>query len=156
MIARMDLIQLPTLPGSAREAEGISGAPANHSWGQDWRTCRVGSQSLEDHTWHDRVFASIRAVPETDAELWERFAQMREDGPFSEQWIRDQVDGYYALIQPSAERDWAKWSGAYYTYGGWASARDQAGDWTDFEGEEDYLYAWLEERAELFRTGHPE
>ena len=95
-------------------------------------------------------------MPETDAELWQRFEQMREDNPFSEQWIEDRVDGYYDQIQPSAERDWAMWANAYYIYGGWAGARDQAGDWTDYEGEKAYLYAWLEARAELFRVNHPQ
>jgi spore coat protein H len=128
----------------------------NHSWGQNWRTYRVGADDLNDYTWHNRVFASIQAVPETDAELWQRFEQMREDGPFSEQWIEDRVDGYYDQIQPSAERDWAMWANAYYIYGGWAGARDQAGDWTDYEGEKAYLYAWLEARAELFRVNHPQ
>ena len=127
----------------------------NHSWGQDWRTYRISSDWNNTFEWHNRVFWAIQQVPETDAELWDRFAAMREDGPYAEEWIRSRVDDYYALIQPSAERDWAKWGGAYYVYGGWAGARNSAGDWTDYEGEKAYLYTWLEERAELYRADHP-
>ncbi len=128
----------------------------NHSWGQDWRTYRVASDWNNTFEWHNRVFWAIQAVPETDEELWDRFAAMRDDGPYAEAWIRERVDEYYTLIQPSAERDWAMWGDLYYTYGGWAGARNQAGDWTDYEGEKQYLYTWLEERAELYRIDHPE
>jgi spore coat protein H len=127
----------------------------NHSWGQNWRTFRVASDSLPSYEWNNRVFWAIQQVDAAEAEMWERFSLMREDGPYSAIWIDAKLDEYYAQIQPSAERDWAMWSDAYYSYS-WASTREAAGDWTDLEGEKDFLYNWLDERDALFWANHPD
>jgi hypothetical protein len=123
----------------------------NQSWGQNWRTYRAPSDRLSSYEGCNKVFASIQAVEATDAELWERFRLMAQPGgPYDPAWISAQLDAYYALIEPSAERDWATWGDSYRTYGGWAAYRDAQGDWTDYQGEKAYLYQWLDERAVLF------
>ena len=58
------------------------------------------------------------------------------------------------MIQPAAERDWAKWSSNYQSYGSWSGVR--SGSWQDFEGEKAYLYQWLSERADTFDTTWPQ
>jgi len=127
----------------------------NHSWGQGWYTYRISATSDDYFTSTNKVFYAIQSDADADAELWERFAQMRADGPLSLAWQEAQLDEYYALIDPSAQRDWDKWDERYYTYSGWASTRASAHDWKDFEGEKDYLYQWLEDRAAYFETLHP-
>jgi len=128
----------------------------NHSWGQGWYTYRVPSDALSDFSWNNRVFWAIHNVPATEAELWDRFAAMRADGPFSPDWITQTVDGYYDLVDRSAARDWVKWGSAYYSYGSWAPNRSNNDDWTDYEAERDYLYEWLDDRATLFQDVHPD
>ncbi len=123
----------------------------NHAWGQDWRTHRESSSSLNDYTSRNRVFWAIQDDADADAELWERYRQMAQPGgPFDPDWLRATVDDYYALIEPSAQRDWAVWAADYYSYSSWSSYRDSQDDWTDYEGEKAYLYQWLDDRAELF------
>jgi spore coat protein H len=123
----------------------------NHAWGQDWRTYREPSSSRNYYTGTNKVFWAIQALPEANAELWERYRQMAQPGgPYDPDRIRAMVDDYYALIEPSAERDWEKWAASYTSYGGWAGYRNSQGDWTDYQGEKAYLYQWLDERAALF------
>ncbi len=125
----------------------------NHSWGQDWRTHRESSSALNTYTSRNRVFWAIQEDPAAEAELWERYRSMAQPGgPFDPDWLRARVDAYYARIEPSAQRDWERWSAAYTSYGGWASYRESQGDWTDYQGEKAYLYQWLDERAALFEA----
>jgi hypothetical protein len=124
----------------------------NDSWGQNWYTVRVPSDSIDDFTWANRVFAAIQDDREAQALLWERFAAMREDGPFDPDWLLEQIDHYQAEIDPSARRDWAKWEASYRT-AWWAHYR--RGTWTDYDGEVAYVRAWIEERDALFRERVP-
>ena len=127
----------------------------NHSWGQGWYTNRVSSSKMNYFTSTNRVFWALQSVSATNDALWERFAALREDGPFSLAWQEAQIDAYYAEIDPSAARDWDKWGSAYKSYSGWAGTRNAARDWTDYEGEKAYLTAWIEARYELFEEAHP-
>ncbi|MCK6506597.1 CotH kinase family protein [Myxococcota bacterium] len=120
----------------------------NHSWGQNWYTLRVSSDAINTFTGTNRVFAALQADPETEALLWERFAAMREDGPFDPDWLLGQVDAYQAEIDLSARRDWDKWEDDYRS-AWWADYR--RGTWTDYEGELEYVRTWIEERDALFR-----
>ncbi len=123
----------------------------NHAWGQDWRTRREDSGSLNTYTGHNRVFWAMQDDPDAEAALWERFAALAQaGGPFDPEWILATVDGYYELIEPSAARDWERWGADYSSYSGWSGYRDEEDDWTDYEGEKAYLYQWLDERAALF------
>lgn len=126
----------------------------NHAWGQGWYTYRIESGYLNNFTWNNRIFWAIQDDPEAQLALWDRYRQMRADGPFDPAFLEGLVDGYYAAIEPSAARDWAKWDDAYYAYGGWASTRDAYGDWTDYQGEKAYLRRWMADRAALFEANH--
>ena len=70
-------------------------------------------------------------------------------------WIEAQMDGYFALIEPSAERDWARWEQEYMSYSRWSGNRSGNDNWTDYQGEKEYLYTWVRERGELFETLYP-
>ena len=123
----------------------------NHSWGQNWYTARVPSSALNDFSSRNAVFAAIHAV--RSEALWDRFRALRADeGPMSTPWVTGRLDAYYALIEPSAERDWAKWAQDYQAFSRWSGHRSGAGDWQDYQGEKAYLYQWVQERGALFDT----
>ncbi|MCB9797067.1 MAG: CotH kinase family protein [Alphaproteobacteria bacterium] len=126
----------------------------NHAWGQNWYTARTSAQSVDTYTSRNRVFL---AFERSDADtLWGRFDAMRAaGGPFDPAHISAQVDDYYDLIAPSAQRDWEMWESEYRSYRGWSGARNSANDWEDFEGERAYLYDWLDERAAVFEERVP-
>jgi spore coat protein H len=126
----------------------------NHSWGQDWMTLRTDSEDWSDYRSTNAIFDHFQANEEADALLWERWASLVEAGPLHGAWLEATLDSYYDLIGPSAERDWDMWGGDYYVYGGWASYRNYYGDWQDYEGEKDYLYQWVSERAAWADTAH--
>ena len=127
----------------------------NHSWGQSWYTTRISSSSIDEYKSTNRIFKAFQEDSGASEALWDRFRQMRADGPFSNEWLQAQVDGYYADIEPSAERDWAKWSASYRAYW-WAPYRNAAGDWTDYQGEKSYVTEWLDERAALYESLIPD
>ena len=118
----------------------------NHSYGQNWHTARVSADTWADYGEENGLFRKL----ERTGLLEERLAEVLE-GPFSAESQLEKVDAYYALIQRSAERDWAVWEEAYRTYEGWAEKRDD--DWTSFEEEQAYLRAWIEARHEVLETG---
>jgi hypothetical protein len=124
----------------------------NHAWGQNWYTLRTDPSSLNTFQSRNRIFWAFQTSAAASETLWERYAQMRADGPLHPDWIKGQLDDYYALIQPAAEKDWDHWGREYETYGYWANAR--SGTWQDYEGEKDYLYDWVEERAVVLDREH--
>ncbi|NOY28551.1 MAG: hypothetical protein GXP62_22075 [Oligoflexia bacterium] len=119
----------------------------NASWGQSWYTLRLSSSELYSQTSYNKVFASILADPTASTALWARFSAMREDGPYSLAWMQAMLDGYFALIDPSAQRDWDTW-GPMYRREWWAPYRN--GDWTTYDQEKEYVRTWIEERDALF------
>lgn len=127
----------------------------NASWGQNWRTYRVSSSFNDDFSEDNRLFWAIQNNPEATAAFWARYQALSTDGPLSLAWQEATLDSYFALIDPSAQRDWDKWGSAYQSYTGpdtWVPEREENGDWTDYEGEKDYLYQWVAERNAFFAT----
>ena len=124
----------------------------NHSWGQNWYTARTPSDAINDYFSVNRLFWAMQTDPAGAAALSARFADLRDNGPLSNDWLRAQLDGYYAAIGPSVARDWDAWS-YDYEHAWWAGYRD--GDWTTHDEERAYLYQWLDERAALFQGGWP-
>lgn len=124
----------------------------NHSFGQDWQTLRVSSSANNDFIAANGIFGHFETDVNASIELWGRFAALMEDGPFYHGYFVDRLQGYRAQIDPAAARDWQKWSDAYYGY--WSYARPGT-DWTDYEGEQQYLSDWLEERYDYMLTVHP-
>lgn len=127
----------------------------NASWGQNWRTYRVDATYQEPDAAANRVFAALLEDPDANRWMWERFRQMRRLGPFQVERQLSMLDEYYAVIDRSAQRDWDRWGEAHRTYEGWATARDEDLDWTDFEGEKAYMYQWVTDRAAFYESTHP-
>lgn len=127
----------------------------NASWGQNWRTYRVRSTFIDGDASTNRIFAALLNDSSASATMWERFGDMRANGPFSETWQTTTLDNYFGMIDRSAQRDWDAWGETYKTYIGWATSRDSKADWTDYEGEKAYVYQWVSERAAYFQTTHP-
>jgi len=120
----------------------------NHSFGQGWTTYRIGPETLNDFTWSNGIFDHFQAHPDTDAELWQRLHELMQTGPLHPDWFAEQLDGYYARIHPSAERDWSVWGESYLEY--WYGNNDLT-----YAEERAYLYDWLEQRDGWMWTHHP-
>ncbi len=119
----------------------------NHSFGQGWTTYRIAPDTYNDFTWSNGIFDHFQAHPATDEELWLRLAELMESGPLAPGWFVQQLDGYYGLVHPSAERDWSVWGGEYLGY--WAGYND-----LDYLEERAYLYGWLEQRDAWMGSYH--
>lgn len=126
----------------------------NHSYGQNWYTARTSASTLNDFTWTNAIFKHFQQHPVDSEALWDRYRQMANGGPLDGAWQRAQIDGYYADINDSAQRDWDQWGDAYRSYSSWSGYRNSAGDWTDFDGERAYLEAWLDDRDAVMRAAH--
>lgn len=124
----------------------------NHSWGQDWMTLRFPPDVANDFRWNNEVFVHLQDDPEGAAAIDARQA-VDVQGPFADAALRAMLDGYYAAIDRSARRDWSVWGGEYRVYGGWAGWRGD--DWTDYDGEKAYVYAWVDARAAWTASDNP-
>jgi hypothetical protein len=123
----------------------------NHSYGQNWYTARVPSNVYEDFTWNNAVFWHFQADTAMAAELWSRFAALREPGePLALDAQQALMEGYYAEIEDSCQRDWDRWGNAYWDYWDWARSDDN-----DFEDERAYLEQWIVERDGWMSYYHP-
>jgi spore coat protein H len=120
----------------------------NHSYGQGWYTYRVASSSFSDYRSSNGIFNHLQAHPQASAELWDRYHALQDEGPLNATWMLATVDGYYAQIQRSTDRDWALWAASYASY--WGSNNRN-----DYHEEKAYLLTWLEEREAFMRTMHP-
>lgn len=128
----------------------------NHSWGQDWTTARTSAEDIPNHTWNNRIFASIYANPERRAELLDRAAALRAPGaPLHIDRLRAQLDGYTTLLARSLARDEAKWGEAYRSFDRWSGYRSAMGDWRDGAGEQAYIYDWITARDAAFDDWSP-
>jgi hypothetical protein len=126
----------------------------NESWGQDWRTQRLGSDSTNDFRWANRIFMHLQDHPETGPQLWDRFFELTETGPMQSAWLLTKMNEYEAELGGARWRDWGKWGNSYMSYGGWAWDREQAGDWTDPDGEWQYVIDWIVERDAWVAWAH--
>ena len=124
----------------------------NHAWGQNWYTLRTDPGLLNNYQSWNRIFWAFQTNASAAETLWGRYESMRTDGPLHPDWITAQLDAYYELIQPAAEKDWEHWEREYESYGYWSGAR--SGTWQDYEGEKEYLYDWLESRSEVMVAEH--
>lgn len=127
----------------------------NASWGQNWRTYRVGADFDDPFTGENRVFWAMQEDAATRDAMEARLSRMRADGPFALAWQIATLDAYYALIDRSAGRDWDTWGARYGEYSGWEEHRTGRDDWTDYEGERAYVYQWVRDRAAWFDALQP-
>lgn len=124
----------------------------NASWGQNWRTYRVSASFEDTGALDNRIFAAILTDPEASSWFWSRFEQLCRLGPLRESWQRETLDGYFASIDRSAQRDWDVWADQHRAYGEWAEHREEEADWTDYAQEKAYLYGWVADRAAHFEA----
>ena len=120
----------------------------NDSMGQDWETIRVSADDSYDYTANNKFFERAFANPTLAAELQGRL-RAALDGPFAKDAILARFDDEYAVIDPSARRDWAKWQASYDSYWGWR------GDLLDYDGEVAYLRAWAGDRWDYIDSVTP-
>ncbi len=120
----------------------------NHSFGQGWYTYRIDPDTYNDFIWTNGIFAHLQHHPQDSADLWQRFGDLRADGPLRVTWFLDAVDGYYRLIDPSARRDWDVWGAEYQSY--WGSSNTN-----DYQAERAYLVDWLVARDTWMTQYHP-
>ncbi len=120
----------------------------NHSLGQGWYTYRISADSDDDFQSANAIFNLIQSHPEADAALWDRYHDMLDDGPLELDVLLAKMDDYYALIQPSAERDWSVWGGEYSSYWGTSNTND-------YLEEKAYLYQWVSDRQDAMLLAHP-
>jgi hypothetical protein len=117
----------------------------NHSWGQDWRTFRVGYDTDNDLTGTNAIFAHL--LWGNGEELMARYKSMREDGPLNDAWLLGEIEDYWTELGPSIERDWSKWGASYQSYSSWSGTRNSYGDWTTPEEERAYVEEWIQARG---------
>ena len=122
----------------------------NHSFGQTWQTDRESSSTNEDFGGTNNIFNRIMEDEQLSLVMYDRYREDL-DTVLAAESLSGWMDGYYAEIDPSARRDWDKWSDAYYSYGGW-SWRD---NFTDYDGEVAYLRTWVEERVRFMNRLYP-
>lgn len=122
----------------------------NHSFGQNWYTARIPYDQYDDFVWANAIFAHFQAQDDDATELWDRFAQLGDGGPLDGAVMRSTIEGYFDLMDDSAQRDWEKWGAQYQSY--WASVRSD--DLLDYTGERAYLEQWLADRDAYMRSVH--
>ncbi|MDP2311477.1 MAG: CotH kinase family protein [Pseudomonadota bacterium] len=122
----------------------------NHAFGQTWQTERQASSTDYDFFWSNNLFKRLLADPvygpRMEARMREKLATV-----LAADAVNARIDGWLARIEPSAERDWAKWEDSYRSYGGWYWRTD----WTSHDGEIDYLRTWTDERAAYMAGWYP-
>lgn len=121
----------------------------NHSYGQSWRTTHVGSDNAAEFRWNNAIFAHFLDHPETAEVLRGRVQTLVRDGPLNTEWFYARMAEYYELIEPSARRDWDYWGDTQLAYFSAWHTPDHG-----FDGEREYLYTWLEERAAWIDVRH--
>lgn len=121
----------------------------NASFGQSYATVRRSPSTSNDFTHRNKIFARMLANADRRAQIDTLYREAL-DGPWKLDDLLAIVDAFDAEIAVSARRDERKWRNAYRSYPPW-SART---DFTDFDGEVDYLRAWLIDRWELENASH--
>lgn len=155
--------KLPTIAGNNASLPNPSlrwsGSLPLHSLGQQ---CLLGSELADDTVDSDvnddfapdnDLFYAILNDPNGQAQFWEHYRSLAEDGPLSLAWQQQTLDRYFPLIDPSAQQDWDRWGAAYRSTDHadrGVEKRTRAKAWTDYEGEKAYLYQWVEERSAFF------
>jgi hypothetical protein len=114
----------------------------NYSFGQDWRTIRVGSdEDPESYQWANEFFVRFLGEPTIGPGLRTRYMQVMQN-QYALQGILDTVDAWEVENLRSALRDERKWGDAYLNYSSW----NGRSDFLDHMGEMDYLRTWITDR----------
>lgn len=122
----------------------------NQALGQNWYTARVDSTVYNDFVWTNRVFLQFLSDPVMTDTTWGRLTDYTAaGGPLDPVVLQAKVDSYYAVVEPSAVRDWDRWEDEYWGYFGWARA-----DRNGFDEERAYMEQWIVDRAAYMGTVH--
>lgn len=121
----------------------------NASFGQSYQTTRRAPDTRNDFTHRNELFARMLASPTRSAEI-DALYRKALDGPWKLEELLAIVDEFAAEIGPSAKRDERKWRSSYRSYDAW----DSRSDFTDWEGEVEYIREWLVERWEIESRAH--
>lgn len=122
----------------------------NHSLGQTWRTERQASNSTDDYSGSNNLFARLLDSPVYGEIIRDRFADARA-AELSKPALDALIDAYIVRIDRSARKDWSVWGYQYESYSGW-SWRD---DWTEYDEEVDYVRDWVEDRWDWIERWDP-
>jgi len=123
----------------------------NDSLGQNWRTLRTDADQLQDFFWANELFVRFFDEPTIAGPLRARYAAALQ-GVYHVDEVLARIDDYIAEIDISARRDQQRWGDAYRNYGGW----NTRGDFNDYDGELDYLRAWILDRWTFQSSQYPE
>jgi len=123
----------------------------NHSFGQTWQTLRMTATEARTYTNRNRLFDRFLAEPTIADPLIARYARTLRD-QYDAARLQELIDGYVAELGENAYRDEARWTDEYRSYGGWS----QRTDFTDYDGELDYVRAWIGERWSYLLNAYPE
>ncbi|HEU5055985.1 MAG TPA: CotH kinase family protein [Kofleriaceae bacterium] len=113
----------------------------NASFGQDWTTRRAGAEPVEFYQWANRLFERLLADPALGPAFRQRYRDALA-GPLALDSVLATIDGWAAAIDFGARRDWARWEGAYRSFGRWSDRSD----WTSYQEEVQYVRDWLTDR----------
>lgn len=120
----------------------------NASFGQSWQTERRDPDVPTTFSHRNEIFARLLADSARNAEI-EALYREALDGPWKIEDLLAIVDELVIEVGPAARRDELMWRDEYLRYSAW-SDRD---DFTDFEGEVEYLRGWIIERWEYEDRG---
>jgi len=127
----------------------------NASLGQNWYTLRTSATYRNDFYWNNRVFKMFQEHSPARERVVERYNDLRDDGPLQSAALHAMIDDYVDTLGPNIARDWDRWGDAYRDFDRWERERDSAGDWTDPDGELDYLRSWIDTRLAMYDAEGP-
>ena len=117
----------------------------NASFGQQWETTRLDVQYINDFGNANEIFRRMLHDPILGPALRDMLRQAITSGPFSVDALTTRIDTIVADIDASAHRDELAWGDSYKTYPRWA----QRTDFTDYNGELNYVRTWIDARRQL-------
>lgn len=114
------------------------------SLGQRWNTVRQPADGLDFFTSRNLLFARMLEDPAISGPLLARYRELLQ-GPLHPDAVLGLIDAYANEVRAAAHKDEARWREEYRSFPRWQKRTD----FTDFEGELEYLREWVRLRWEL-------
>lgn len=122
------------------------------SFGQSFDTTRTSPTARLSFEDDNLLFEKMLADPTIAGPMRERYRKLLRDELKLES-VLSLIDGYVKETAPAARRDWAVWDNRYKTFGTAISGGegnfpnwDDRQDFTEYEGEVEYLRQWVRTR----------